>query len=151
MIKRYRLNGACEFSVGDNLINKTSMDETDQGEWVKWEDADILLSQNQKLDIENIRLKKRVDRITKIGFGRTKCGACGADLAKGNHFSDCYLITPCKEPKPELKCNCAEKLKEHDSLMDNYIRFVMHTPYPVSSECCPKVSWLCPLHGYKKR
>lgn len=35
---------------------------------------------------------KSVERIKKLGFGRTHCALCGADLSMGNHSPSCRLV-----------------------------------------------------------
>ena len=34
-----------------------------------------------------------IEALLKLGFGRVHCGACGADMSKGNHLKDCYIIS----------------------------------------------------------
>jgi len=86
------------------------------GKWVKYED---------------------VEGIEKIGFGRTVCALCHADLAHGNHYNTCEL-TGIKTPE----CNCKEMSGFEILCTDDVFNF-----NPPS----PEDSWICPAHGYKKR
>ena len=91
-MKRYRLfSGKLFFDPVDTL------EEHPNGEWVKYED---------------------VKGIEKIGFGRTKCALCHADLAQGNHYNSCELI---KDKHPHHFKNYETEFNRFQNDIQDYI------------------------------
>ena len=65
MLKRYK------FTARVAIHNWGAMDESETGEYVKYEDV------------------KSVER---LGIGAVHCGSCGADMSNGNHLESCYIV-----------------------------------------------------------
>ena len=120
-MKRYtKLKTIIPHYSGSDYVIENRMVLRSDGEWVKYED---------------------VKGIEKIGFGRTKCALCHADLAQGNHYNSCELI------KGKLGCCCSTRTSGCNCEEEAYAIGLR----PDGTGRIRKESWVCPTHGYKRR